>query len=185
MIEEKQLTTDEASAAREKAADEAAALRYLEPGDFEVFELDGAYRLTLPHDRSYLKFAAHRTYPLSHPEKYISLRSGINGMEEIGIIRDLRQFDKRTQHIIRQLLDRRYFTPRVTKIIGTKERYGGMVWNMETDRGAKTIVTKGLHEALSENSVGCYFITDVEGNRYEVVMEELSQESAAWIQRVI
>lgn len=173
------ISSVEAAAAREKAADEAANVRYFSPGDFMVFELDGAFRITIPDECSYIKFSAYRTYPLSLPEKYISLRSGL---DEIGMIRDLKEFDKETQRIIRELLGRRYFVPRILKIVSTRERYSGTLLNIETDRGAKTIITKRLHEALSESSDGRYFITDVEGNRYEVATDEASSEVAAWIE---
>lgn len=181
-MEDVKLTSEQAAAEREKAADEAAQVRYLKPGVFEVFEEEGIYRLTLPNDRTYLKFNAFRTYPLSLPEKYISLRD-IN--EEIGIIRDLAEFDKYTQTVIRELLARRYFVPRIKSIISTRQRYGGMIWEIDTDRGTKTIITKGIHEALLENSLGIYFLTDVDGNRYEILMDEISPESAAWIRSMV
>jgi hypothetical protein len=179
MTDDVRLSSEEAAAAREKAADEAANVRYFSPGDFTVFEQDGAFMLTIPDDCSYLKFSAYRTYPLSLPEKYISLRSGL---EEIGMIRDLKEFDKGTQQIIRELLARRYFVPTILRIISSKERYGGTVLNVETDRGPKTIIVKRLHEALSEASKGRYFITDVEGNRYGVAVEDTSIETIAWIE---
>jgi hypothetical protein len=159
MMGNRNLSSKELSEARRKAADEAANVRYFDPGDFLVFEQDGAFMLTVPDDQSYLKFTAYLTFPLSQPEKYISLRSG---NDEIGMIRDLNEFDRETQRIVRELLRRRYFVPQVTKIVNVTERYGGMTWNLETDRGEKTIITKGLHEAISENSSGCYFVTWIE-----------------------
>ncbi|HOP81417.1 MAG TPA: DUF1854 domain-containing protein [Armatimonadota bacterium] len=182
-MDESMLSSQELAEERRKAADEAAHVRYLNPGDFIVFEQDGVFRLTLPDDRTYLKFSVYRTFPLSMPEKYISLRSD---MDEICMIRDLSDFDKGTQQIIRELLNRRYFVPRVLKINGAKERYGGMVLDVETDRGRKLIITKSLHESLSENAAGRCFITDVEGNRYEINMDdESSAEVVTWIQQRI
>ncbi len=110
MSEKEIKSSDELAEARRKAADEAANIRYLAPGDFIIFEQDGAIRLTIPDDRTYLKVAAFRTFPLSQSEKYISLRSG---MEEIGIMRDIKEFDKKTQNIIRELLRRGYFVIQV------------------------------------------------------------------------
>ena len=96
-----------------------------------------------------------------------------------------REFDEKTQRIIRELMNKRYFVPVVTRIVSTKERYGGMTWNVQTDRGSKTIITKGLHEALTEASSNRYFITDVDGNRYEIIMDEVAPETAEWIESVI
>ena len=176
------LTSEESAAARNKAADEAANVRYLEPGDFELFEQGGVFRLTMPDEISYIQVYAFRTYPLSHPDQYISLR---DGEDEIGILKDLAEFDSGTQAIVYELLARRYFVPRVLKIVSTKQRYGGMTWQVETDRGARTIITKGLHEALTENGPGRYFITDTDSNRFEVVIDEISAEDAAWIESVV
>jgi DNA-binding Lrp family transcriptional regulator len=118
-------------------------------------------------------------------EKIVNEIKTRSGIEEIGMIRELSEFDKETKGIIRTLLEQRYYVPKVLKIVGTKERYGGMSWAVETDRGVKTVITKGLNESLSENSAGRYFITDVEGNRYEIDPAEISPESAAWIESVI
>ncbi len=170
------------AAARRKAADEAANVRYFNPEDIHVFEQNGAFRLTLPGDRTYVSLMAYRTFPLSRPEEYISLRSE---REEIGMIRSLKGFEKETCRIIRELLNRRYFVPRVRRIVSAKERYGGMIWTLDTDRGIKTIITKGIHEALSENSSGFYFITDVEGNRFEVPLDNSAASAVEWIRNHI
>ncbi|MDO8587409.1 MAG: DUF1854 domain-containing protein [Armatimonadota bacterium] len=179
---EERLTSDESAAERNKAADEAANVHYLSPGDFEIFEQGGVIRLTLPNEISYIQVYAFRTYPLSHPDNYISLR---DGEDEIGIVKDLKEFDAGTQAILYELLERRYFVPRVRKILSTKQRYGGMTWQVETDRGVRSVITKNLHEALSENGPGRYFITDTDGNRFEVIMDEIAPEDAAWIESVV
>lgn len=179
MIDDKKLTSEEAAAARNQAADEAANIRYLAPGDFEVFEQSGEYRLTFPDDRSYVKFNAYKTFPLTLPEQYISLRAG---NDEIGIIRDLKEFDKGTQQVVRELLTRRYFVPKLQRIVDVKERYGGMIWVIDTDRGQKTIITKSLQESIFESSAKRYFLTDVEGNRYEIRLDEVQIDTATWIE---
>jgi hypothetical protein len=181
MIDER-LSSVDSAAARNRAADEAAKVRYLGPGDFEIFEEGGVCRLTLPDECSYIRVYAFLCFPLSHPDEYISLR---DGEDEIGIVRDLNEFDHATQTMVRELLARRYFVPRVLKILSAKERYGGMTWQVDTDRGIKTVITKSLHEALHENSPGRYFITDTDGNRFEVLLDEVRPEDAAWIESVV
>ena len=182
MIKKRQLTADEQAFERNIAAEEAANIRYLKPGDMTIFEQGGIYRLTLPSECTYIKFGAYRTFPLSRPDTFISLRAGT---EEIGMIRDLGEFDDKTQNIIRELMNKRYFVPVVTRIVSTKERYGGMTWNVQTDRGSKTIITKGLHEALSEASGNRYFITDVDGNRYELNADALDEPSRAKLDKLV
>ena len=182
MIEENPVKDDLAEA-RSHAADEAAQVRYLKPEDFRIFEHGGVIRLTMVKDPiSYIRVYAFRAYPLSHPHQFICLRDGEN---EIGIISDLRQFDEETQRLVCTLLEQRYFIPRVRRILGTKQRYGGMTWQVETDRGARMVITKRLHEALTENGPGRYFITDIDGNRFEIIMDEMAPEDAAWIESVV
>lgn len=182
MTDMRPLTSSESAVERNKAADEAANIRYLNPGDFEIFETDGFVRLTLPDEISYINVYAFRTYPLSHPDSYISVR---DGMDEIGIVRNLNELDSESRRIVKELLSKKYFVPRVQKLITAKQRYGGMTWVVDTDRGVKTIITKGLHEALVESGVGRYFITDTDGNRFEVLLEEIPEEDVAWIQSMI
>lgn len=181
-MREQSISSAESAAARSKAADEAARVRYLGPGDFEIFEEGGVIRLTLPGECSFVRVYAFLCFPLTRPDEYISLR---DGEDEIGIIRDLNEFDHGVQTMVRELLERRYFVPQVQKILSTKQRYGGMTWQVDTDRGLRTIITKSLHEALHENSPGRYFITDTDGNRFEVLMDAVRPEDAAWIESVV
>lgn len=164
--------------------DEAANVRYLRPGDFVLFKSDGGgLRLTLKDDRSFLRVKAKRCFPFSFPTDYISLRDGND--EEIGIIADLAGLGKDYRRWVEEDLNIRYFTPRVSLIRSIRYRPGGVEWQLETDRGSKRVITKGVHDTMSEVERGRYIITDVEGNRYEIVTEELDPESRALLERLV
>ncbi len=168
----------------EKTLDEAAKVRYLEPGDFELMRSDGGgLRLTLTGDKSVLRVKARRCFPYSFGGKYISIRSGAD--EEIGIIRDLGEISKQYRRWIEDDLERRYFTPQVKAITQIRHRFGGVEWHVLTDRGSKRLITRGVHDTMTEIEPGRYIITDVDGNRYELSPEALDEASREKVDKLI
>ena len=71
----------ETTKATEKSLDEAAKVRYLEPGDFVLSRGEGGtLRLTLSDDRSFVRAKARRCFPFSFATRYtFALRA-----EELG-----------------------------------------------------------------------------------------------------
>ncbi len=137
----------------------------------------------MKNDRSYLRITAKCCFPFAFPTKYISIRDDTG--EEIGIIPDLAHLDKKTRRWIEDELELRYFTPRVKSIDNVRYRYGGVEWHLETDRGFKKIITKGVHDTMCEVEPQRYLITDVDGNRYEVFVDKLDQASRALLDKLI
>ena len=176
--------TIEEKSETEVGLDEAGNVKYLGPDDFILFRSDGGgLRLTLKDDKSFLRVKARRCFPFSISTKLISLRGGND--EEIGIIPDLADLSKEYRRWIEEDLNIRYFTPRVTAIESIRYRPGGVEWRLETDRGSKRIITKSVHDTMSETEPGRYIITDVDGNRYELFPEELDEASRARLGRLI
>ena len=168
----------------EKSLDEAAKVRYLEPGDFDLFRNDGAgLRLTLKGEKSVLRVKARRCFPYSFGARYISIRDGAE--EEIGIIRDLGELTKQYRRWIEDDLEMRYFTPRVKSINAIKHRFGGVEWYVDTDRGPKRLITRGVHDTMTDVQPGRYVITDVDGNRYELNADALDEPSRAKLDKLV
>lgn len=164
--------------------DEAVNIKYLRPRDFILFRSDsGGLRLTLKDDRSFVRVKARRCFPFSIPNRFVSLRDGND--EEIGIIADLADLSKEYRRWLEEDLHIRYFTPRVTAIKSIRYRPGGVEWHIDTDRGSKRIMTKSVHDTMSELEPGRYIITDVEGNRYELFIAELDDASRAKLERLV
>jgi len=130
-------------------------------------------------ERCGLKVEVLRAFPLSHPRENIVLRDG--GGEEVGVLFRLDEVPAAVRALLDEELRRRYFLPRITKILDISERFGSAVWEVETDRGARHVVTEQLHEALHEMEAGRRFLlTDADGNRYEIEdLRELDEESQA------
>jgi len=95
-----------------------------------------------------LFMTATRTFPFSHPHGYVSLRDAKG--EEVGVIRDLSELPREARELIEEELDRRYLQPRITHIENVRERFGGVEWEVETDRGPRRIITKRVHDTLAE-----------------------------------
>ena len=127
---------------------------------------DGTLRAVVPNDRCGLQVEALRAFPLKYPDEYIVLRDGAG--KELGVLRDLKSLPAQASTHIRQELHRRYFLPSITAITKVTERFGSSVWELETDRGPRSITTRQMNEAVTEPEPGRYIITDVENNRYEI-----------------
>ncbi len=175
---------DEAIRTTEDNLDEAANVRYLRPEDFVLERTEaGGMRMTIKDERTVLRIKAKRCFPFSSPSKYISIRDGND--DEIGIISDLAHISKEYRRWIEDDLDLRYFTPRVKAIRQIRQRFGGVEWHVDTDSGFKRLITKGVHDQMAEVEIGRYVVTDVDGNRYEVCVDELDAASREKIDRLI
>lgn len=148
---------------------------YLDPKQTKL-ELapDGMVRAHLP-DRCGLEVQVLRAFPLSHARGFITLRDGKD--EELGMIESLDDLDASSKALAESELLRRYFLPKITAILAATERFGSSQWEVETDRGPRTLSTGVVNEAISEIGPGRYLIADSEGNRFEI--PKLSELDAA------
>ena len=152
---------------------------YLDP-QTTTFETapDGTMRVAIMDDRCALRVEAFRAFPLSHPEMHIVLRDGLKN--EIGIVRDLKELPEQPRELLRMQLQRRYFLPKIKAITKIFERFGTMQWEIETDRGARSVTTKPIQDAIFEIEPGRFLLTDNESNRYEIEnLNDFDAESRA------
>jgi hypothetical protein len=142
---------------------------------------DNTLRVEVEGDRCGLRVQVLRALPLKFPEQFIVLRDGAG--KQIGVIEDLRKISQPALGWLRDELFRRYFLPQVEHIHDIAERFGTSVWDLETDRGRRTVTTAAMNEAVFEIEPNRYLITDVEGNRYEIKdMSALDASSRARFQ---
>ena len=139
---------------------------------------DGTLRVIVADDRCAMQVDVHRAFPLSHPEEHIVLRDGKN--QEVGVLESLSVVPEPALSWLRAQLHRRYFLPRVSAIFDITEKFGSSVWELDTDRGRRTVTTGAMNESVHEIEPGRYLLTDVEGNRYEIRdLKELDADSRA------
>ena len=141
--------------------------RYLDPEKIRLFRSPmGSPRLEILEEVCYTRVAVRRILPLSDPDRYISL--GIGEEVEIGIIEEPSRLDSESLKILREELDKRYFTPIIRKVHHVKERFGIHDWEVETSRGRITFSVQGLHQNVRQFPPARLLVTDVRGNRYDI-----------------
>jgi hypothetical protein len=157
---------------------------HLEPDCIRLFRGAGRIRLTVAEDRSYLDVRIIRAFPLSDPDKFIGL---LDGKERIiGVLNHLKTANDETRKIIREELERRYFTPTIRKIYSMKEEYGVYYCNVDTTNGKRRFVAKGIRDQLLDISNEQMMITDVDGNRYRVLdWQSLDAKSKRYLEQLV
>ena len=164
--------------------DKAVDVRYLAPGAFRMFRgVQDSLQMSVNDDRSYLGVFPRRCFPYAYRSKYISLRDAAG--EEIGIIRDLKDLPKEWRGWVEDALAMRYFVPIVESIRSVRQRYGGMEWNVLTDRGPRKMVTKHIRDTIIEIDDGRYIMSDVDGNRFELNVQYLDEPAKKLMERLL
>lgn len=146
--------------------DEAADLSYLTPKDI-TFAKNGEFPMAetsdgARHDRVWL----HRVFPFELSEEFISVQT--KDSEEIGIIRRLSDFDGETADLLRSELERKYFIPKIKRILTLRERRGFSYWKVDTDIGEFELSLQDTYRSITKVSSDRIFITDISGNRCEI-----------------
>ena len=155
---------------------EASQLIFLDATRLRFLKHGATLKLTVDDDRSYLKVGVVRAFPLSEPNRFLSVRDDAN--KEIGLIVNPADLDTANRRLVEEELERRYLVPAVTRIISAKERFGTVDWTMETDRGVCRFTTRNLRENVQRPAPGRIILSDVDGNRYDVRdVYKLSRES--------
>ena len=113
-----------------------------------------------------------RSFPISNPDEYISIREPAtrrrgNGAE-IGLIRDIRDFDEATVKLLNEELDRRYFTPELLKIYSLKEKFGYLYCEAETSAGRITFVLNNPYSNFRTLEDHRVLISDIDGNAFMI-----------------
>jgi len=126
----------------------------------------GQFRCEVEGDRCYLDVRASYCFPLAKHGRYVALFEGMTG--EIGVIPDPRELDRESQQVLEEILARRYFMPIIERVKWVREEYGVVYWSVETDRGPRDFVCRGLRDAVVEVADTRLLLTDVDGNRFEI-----------------
>ncbi len=144
------------------------AVRFLEAPALRLFRTDPAdaiVRLTIDGDRSWREVRVARAFPFSDPDHYIGLRDGDD--KDIGVLVTLDGLDAGSRAIIDEELARRYFTPRIERVLSVTELFGVVTWEVETDRGPRRFLVRGLRDNTFPLGRSRLMMTDTDGNRYE------------------
>ena len=158
---------------------------FLDPAKLRLFrDGSGRLRMTIEGERSYLEVEAVRTFPMSDPDHYVGFLD--NQSKVIGIVVELGRMDEESQRLVAESLERHYFVPTITRVYSMKEEFGAVYWDVETDRGRREFVVKGMRDAIQELDNGELLFPDVDGNRYRIVdWRQLDLRSQRLLERVV
>ncbi len=149
--------------------DEAAGLIYLNSQN-TVFAKKGDFpcaTVTVDGDsKEYDRVWLHRVFPFELTDEFISVQT--KDGEEIGIIRKLSDFDEETSRILSTELERKYFIPKIKKIMTLRERRGFSYWKVLTDIGEMELSLQDTYRSITRVDGNRVFITDITGNRFEI-----------------
>lgn len=124
-----------------------------------------------------------RAFPTSDPQRWISLVT-VEGAELV-CVPALDELPNTTREILIAELDRREFTPRITRIVSISSLTEPTRWTVETDRGPTQFVLESDSDVrrLSRNRA---FIFDSHGTRYQVEdVRKLDARSRRYLERYL
>lgn len=123
---------------------------------------DGEGFIMLDDKRVFL----HRMFPFEEEEKYICVLD--DKQQEIGIIKDMADFDSNTKEILRKELYRKYFMKTIVSIDKLKDKYGYTYWDITTTDGRLSFTLRDTSRNIVKIGDDRLMIVDIDGNRYEI-----------------
>ena len=99
-------------------------LRYLTGENAKFERTTGGFVKLTYKDKTYDRVGVYRTFPVTQPEEYISIREADEKAREIGVVEKLSVLEKDQADMLREQLNLRYFTPEITKVFDIKNEYG-------------------------------------------------------------
>lgn len=145
-----------------------AEIRYVEGSALRATRAEGAVhlRLEIEGDLCIPNARVRRAFPLSTPLGFLSLQ-GADG-KEIAMLRSLETVDPASRRVLDEDLDRRYFTPRISSILGLKAEAGMWRFSVVTQRGATEFFVRNWRDSAVEISRNRWQINSVDGGRFEI-----------------
>ena len=151
-------------------ANNAAEVRMLNPGTLRFAATEGGFlALTVTGGEGtghYPRINAYRTFPLSAADGYLSLRDADGS--EIGILESLADLRPDQAALLREELERRYFTPVIEQVRSLKEEFGYSYWLVDTDAGQRRFTVQSGKNNVTVVGDSRLLIVDVDGNRFFV-----------------
>lgn len=133
-------------------------------------------------EEKFERVVALRSFPISDPDSFISIREpDLRNKEkgaEIGLIHNLSDFDDESVKIIKEELSLRYFSPQIKKIYSLKEKLGYIYCDAETTAGRFSFSLSGASNNIRTLEDGRVMIHDIDGNCFEIPDPEKLDKSS-------
>jgi len=171
----------------EAAEDDGSSgrIKWLEAADVRLFRDEaGHVRATVRRDRSVVRPALLRAFPITAPDRLIELREDQG--DSVGMLRDLADLDEESRRLAEDILHTRYLVPVVTEIRDLRRTSGMWVWDVVTDRGERTFSMKSPRDDIRRLPGGRLRVKDVDGNNFEITSPEaLDPRSCRLLDKVV
>lgn len=164
----------------------AQPLRFIKGGDVRFWRPAGAVHLRaeIAGDRTILSARVKRVFPLSNPNGFLSIQD--DAEKEVGIVESIEEFETESRKLVAEELDRRYFTPRISRIDQLKQDAGMWKFNVETQRGTAEFYVRNWRDSAHETAAGRWQINSVDGQRFEIEsVEALDGRSQALLEQLL
>ena len=153
-------------------------LRFLDAEDATFWrDRFGQLMLKLADGQEYREVVLTLAFPLTHPSRMLVVRD--SELKEIGLIDDYLTVDEQSRKVLEEELEKAYFVPRILHILGAEQEHSLATFEVETDRGPRTIQVEFL-QRIRFLPAGRVVIQDVDANRFEITnINELDARSQA------
>jgi len=145
-------------------------MKLLNPDEltFEPAE-NGFLKLRFNDGKIYEQVECNALFPLSQPESYIAVSERKDSeVEEIGIIRQLKDLAVEQRSLVEKEIQFRYFCPEIIDIKKITSKYGVDQWEVVTDKGEKTFMVQDVKENVTIRESGLIVIMDIDKCRYQI-----------------
>ena len=106
--------------------------------------------------------------------------------KEIAMLRDFGPLDADSRRILDEELQRRYFLPKITRVVKATAIFGNRYWHVETDRGTRKFLMKSPETNATWLTDDRCLLRDTLGNCYEIEsFETLDRVSRAHAEKVL
>lgn len=162
-------------------------LRYLNQDNAVFARTEGGFASLDYTDKEgkvwhYDRVGVYRTFPMSNPDIFISIRESDEKAREIAVVKDLKELCEEQAAILREQLDLRYFIPKIERIIDIKSEHGYAYFDVVTDFGQCRFTIHMSGSGVVYLSNVRIMITDIDGNRFEIT--DVTKLSAGEIKKL-
>lgn len=152
----------------EEQSEKMMNMNFLDKENCCFYESDMGFVNLKLGEKEYSHIQIIRTFPYTAPFSFLSIREYDSSASEIGIIRELDEFDEATVALIKKQLNFRYFTPVIKEILYARMRAGVVNMKVRTDYGECRFSFRTNNNAVTKLGENRVFIQDMDNNRYEI-----------------
>jgi hypothetical protein len=161
-------------------------LNYVEGSEVRIRRANGSshLRIEIDGDRCILSGKIKCAFPLSDRNQHLSLQSQDD--KEVAILRSPAQLDSESKQLLDEDLERRYFTPKIDRILQLKHESSMWRFDVETQRGTTHFYVRNWRDSAFEIKLNRWQISSVDGQRFEITdVRELDAKSQAFLEQLL